>query len=398
MPMEIVDTLKGFRESTVSEDFFLRSVLRYRDWHIPVDDADRPVLWTLGDGGFVAAQSTPTSPDGSQTGWIEADGRHLIRNLPSDCAGVVFDLGTPAACVVMLDGSAETLAYWVSALDVEDALLNPVPGQVHSLLLHDWFLLRAAGGEPLVAEEGLFRVVHVFAAPDRLRDFIHSRPAYRQSSIAEVDGQTLFAELSTQADYDAIALHYGFEATEVVGPQAAALFADGIDGRSSARLLPARTTAEIHLFLDLEGASREGRTHQLEYRCDELVARYTATVAGSQRSWWFQLVEPTEDPLDLGVGPSRILCAGQLADLVRRRLQALPEGRLDDEDRLSAAGAARWAHELEKMLAGGSLPRSAVRTPDGSRYLREIPEMATAAWIGEAHRRAEFLAGQRGLS
>lgn len=395
MTARIVETLKGFRENTVSQDHFLRSVLRHPDWHIPVDEAGRPVLWTLGDRGFVAAQSAPVSPDGSGTRWTPSDGRNLIRNLPSDCAGVVFELGTPAACVIELDGSAETLAYWVSVLNTEDALLNPAPGQARSLLDHEWFLLRDADGEPLVDEVDSFRVVHVFTAPDRLRDFLQSRPAFRQSGIGSLDGRILFAELNARSDYDAILLHHGLDFTEVLGPQGAALFADGQDGRSTARVLAARTTAEIHLFLDLEGASRENRDHRLEYVGDELVARYSGTVAGSPRAWWFQPVGPAADPLDLGEGPSTILCAGQLADLVRRRLRGLPDDpeRPDNDDRAWAAGAARWADELAKMLVGEALPRSAVRTPDGSRYLREFPDMATAAWIGDAGRRARILAG-----
>lgn len=376
MESGIVDTLRAFRENTVAQDFFLRSVLRYPRWNIPVDDADHPLLWTLGDQGFVAAQSTPTSPDGSATLWMQVSGRHLVANLPSDCAGVVFELGSPAACVIELDGSSETLAYWVSVLDVEDALLKPAPGQKDSLLSHEWFVLRDNAGEALVDTEDPFRVVHVISAPDRARDFLLSRPVYRQSTIAGIDGRALFAELSTRSDYDAVLLHYGLDSTEVLGPRGPALFTDGVDGRSTARTLPARTVAEIHLFLDLEGASRQGRTHQLEYVDDELVARYTGTVAGSPRTWWFQPVGPAEDPLDLGTGPSPILCAGQLADLVRRRLHV--------GDQSTAAQAARWAHEVEKMLVDGALPRSAVRTPDGSRFLREFPEMATGAWIENA--------------
>jgi hypothetical protein len=395
--MTIVETLTAFRDNAITEDFFLRSVLRHRTWHIPADESDHPVLWTLGGRGFVAAQSTPTSPDGSQTSWMAMDGRHLVRNLPSDCAGVVFELGTPAACVIELDGSAETLAYWVSVLEVEDALLNPAPGQVSSLLSHEWFLLCTAGGDPLVEASDLFRVVHAISAPDRVRDFVHSRPVCRQSRIVSLLGQALFSKLRPRSDYDAILLHHGFEATEVVGPQGAALFDDGVDGRSSARVLAARTTAEIHLFLDLEGASRDGRTHQLEYLGQELVARYTARVAGSPRTWWFQPVSPSEDPLDLGSGRSAILCAGQLADLVRRLLRALPDGpaNLYPDDRLTAAGAARWAREIEKMLVEESIPRSAIRTPDGSRFVREFPEMTTAAWIRSARHHAETLAGTR---
>ena len=389
----IVETLRGFRENTVPQDFFLRSVLRHRSWHIPVDEAERPLLWTLGDRGFVAAQSTATSPDGSATLWMEVDGRHLVRNLPSDCAGMVFELGSPAACVIELDGSAETLAYWVSVLDVEDALLKPAPGQTDSLLAHEWFVLRSHSGEPLIDTVDPFRVVHLISAPDRARDFLQSRPAYRQSAIASIDGRTVFAELSNRSNYDAVLMHWGLDSTEVLGPQGPALFTHGVDGRSTARVLPARTIAEIHLFLDFEGASRQGRTHELEYLDGELVAHYRGTVAGSQRSWWFQPVGGDGDPLDLGPGPSSILCAGQLADLVRRRLKVLPDNpaRLDAEDRLSAAGAARWAFEVEKMLVDGSLPRSAVRTPDGSRFLRELPEMATGAWITKARRRAQML-------
>ena len=392
MSESIVDTLMGFRENTVSQDFFLRSVLRHPRWHIPVDRADHPVLWTLGEGGFVAAQSAPVSPDGSPVHWITVDGRHLIRNLPADCAGLVFELGTPAACVIELDGSADTLTYWASVLDVEDALLNPAPGQILSLLNHQWLLLRDAAGDPLVEEVDSYRVVHLFTAPDRLRGFIQSRPIYRQSSIADLDGRRLFEELSTRSTCDATLLHYGLDSTEVVGPNGAGLFVDNVDGRSCARILPARTIAEIHLFLDLEGASREGRIQQLEYLGDDLVAHYTGTVAGARRSWWFQLVQPTGDPADLGPGPSEILCAGQLADLVRRRLRALTDHRLDADELQRAAESERWVGELEKMLVGGSLPRSAVRTPDGSRYLREFPEMATAAWIGDAHRRVKVLA------
>jgi hypothetical protein len=77
------------------------------------------------------------------------------------------------------------------------------------------------------------------------------------------------------------------------------------------------------------------------------------------------------------------------------RIKAEPDGdrgleirwRLDD--RLLAAGAARWVDELEKILVDGTLPRSAIRTPDGSRYLREYPEMATPGWIDAAARRAK---------
>lgn len=392
--MDIVDVLTGFREGRVTQDFFMRAVLRHPGWQVPVDEHDHPLLWTLDGRDFLAAQSSPQSPDGSPTRWLACDGRHLVRHLPADCAGVVFGLGTPAASVIDLAESAPSLAHWVSVLDVEDALLNPQPGQADSLLDHQWYLLADATCGPLIEEVHPFLVAHVFSAGDRLRDFLAHRPAYRQSHIERRDGHALFAALSTRSDYDAIAVHYGLDSTELLGPRAAALFSEGIDGRSTARVMPARTIAEIHLFLDLEGASREDRTHQLEYLGEQLVARYTATVTGSRRTWWFEPVAATEDPQDLGAGPSPILCAGQLADLVRRRLRALPEdpAALDPDDRTAAGGAARWAGELEKMLDGAGLPRSAVRSPDGSRFLREIPQMATAAWIADARRRAQVLA------
>lgn len=393
--MGIVETLQGFREGTVPEDTFLRAVLRHPSWHVPVDDQNHPALWALGAQEFVAAQVAPRSPDGGDARWLEVDGRHLVRNLPADCAGVVFELATPAACVVERDASAEALAHWMSVLDAEDALAAPRPGQLGALLAHQWYVLCNADGDALADELGPYRVAHVFSATDRLRAFAERRPAYRQTQLVRVAGVALFAALSTRSDLDGVALHWGHEQTELLGPHAAGLMIQGVDGRSSARVLPARTIAEIHLFLDLEGCVRETRAHQLEYLGETLVARYSGTVAGGRRTWWFDVVEPTDDPLDLGVGASEILCAGQLADLVRRRLRALPDdpARVDGEGRLEAAGAARWAHELEKMLHEGALPRAAVRTPDGSRYLRELPELATAGWIHDARRRAEALAG-----
>ena len=393
-PPPIVEALAAHRAGTLAEDAFLRAVLRHPAWYVPVDGLDRPLLWTLGEQAFLAAQSRPNSPDGGEAQWLRVDGRHLVRHLPSDCGGVVFDLGTPAACVLERGPDGPAIAEMLGVLEVEDALAAPAPRQLQTLLAHAWFVLCGEGGEPLLDADGPHRVVHLASGADRMRRFVARRPADRGASIARAPGAALFARLARRADLDGVAVHWGDEETELLGPHAAGLFTSGVDGRSTARVLPARTIAELHLFLDLEGCSAEGRAHELGTLEGELVARYTGRAAQRQRSWHFQPVPPTADPLDLGPGASSILCAGQLADLLRRRLRVLPGDPwlLDATERQQAAVAARWAQELLKMTVDGCIPRSAVRSADGSRYLRELPEMGTVAWLVGAQRYAEALA------
>jgi len=187
----------------------------------------------------------------------------------------------------------------------------------------------------------------------------------------------------------------GFLDVPKVGPDFAGALGRGVDPRPGAGVLPARSVAEIHLWLDLAGASREGRTHVVERRPDGLAAVYEATFPMGRKRVAFAVTEPLRDPEDLGEGPSPLLCAGQLAVAVRARLLSLPDEpvRLTPANRADGAVAARWLWELEKMLEGDQIPRSALRTPVGARTFRERPEVRTRAWIERERRRAEALAG-----
>jgi hypothetical protein len=160
--------------------------------------------------------------------------------------------------------------------------------------------------------------------------------------------------------------------------------------------MPARTVAEIHLWLDLMGAARADRRSVVEQRGDELCAVYQ--VRWERTDWGrpaFTPCEPRPDPEDLGDGPTAILCAGLLADAVRTRLGGFSEDptAIRPEERARAALAARWLWELEKLLVGDEIPREALRTAEGARTFRTRPEVRTRAWIRRERARAEALAG-----
>jgi hypothetical protein len=162
--------------------------------------------------------------------------------------------------------------------------------------------------------------------------------------------------------------------------------------------LRARTIAEIHHFLDEQGMSREDRPHQLEYVGDTLVAHYFGPIIGHpQRSFRFFPVEPASDPLSFGAGKTEILCAGKLADLVRRRVADFgqPDYETWEGYPAYAAVAVRWTDELVKLLEPDldTLPRRTMRTFDGARFVREYPEIATRSWIVAAGDRARRIAG-----
>jgi hypothetical protein len=63
--------------------------------------------------------------------------------------------------------------------------------------------------------------------------------------------------------------------------------------------LPARSVDEIHLYLDIQGMPREGRSQRLESWGDELVSIYTGVVDG--REVEIPFVAP-EDRLAEGFG------------------------------------------------------------------------------------------------
>jgi hypothetical protein len=74
-------------------------------------------------------------------------------------------------------------------------------------------------------------------------------------------------------------------------------------------VLPSRTVAEIHLFLDLEGCSRD-RRHALVERNGALVAVYQTSINGQPVSYAFEPQEMAPSANAYGNGVSRLLTPG----------------------------------------------------------------------------------------
>lgn len=393
--------MSAYKAGELPEDALLRALVAWPSWFMPVDEHRRAVLWTIDERAWVAGMTERTSPDGEARQFLEMRGRHLVRNLPEDAQGLTFDLGRDNAVAVPREAFG-ALVEMANALDLDDALDHPAPGQERRFLEHAWLVLSRDGRPAVDGFRGL-ETVRIFTAQDEVRRYVEREPQHKGLDLRKVPGQTLFTHLAGRDDWDAVWIDAHREHVpggdahirEAYGPSMAADLAAGREFRAEARILPARTIAEIHLFLDQVGMV-ERREHALVSARDAtgaevLAARYEGAVLGSaRREYLFEPVVPTADPRDLGEGASQVLCAGKLADVLRRRLDLLPAdpAQVPPNEREFAAVAARWAFELLKLLEGPTIPRHAIRSPDGARFVRERPAIVTRAWLARAYRLA----------
>ncbi len=396
----VVVALFEYQAGARSEEELYRAILEHDTWYVPVTDASHALLWEIDGAFYLGAMHQEIGPYDEACTLMPMGARHLVNHLPSDVNGVAFDLGCPQALgLERADGRGmlDALREQANAQDVEALLSHPAEGDPSLFLDHEWLFL-ARDGIPSSEQYGGLTSICLFSAGPALRHFLAVMPHLADIQVKRASGHELFAHLAQRADFDAVWINAGRQpAWEPFGPSISYDLLEGRDPRPEARILPARTIAEIHLFLDLQNMAREGRWHQLEYADDELVAHYRGPIVGrDQRGFRFNLVEPSPDPLSYGPGHSRILCAGKLADLVRRRVADFPESYAwEPQQRYDyLLGTARWAAEVEKMLEPDLdiIPRRALRSAHGARFVRERPEIGTRSWLGRARRIAETLA------
>ena len=397
----VVRALLSYKDGEISDEQLFRAILDHPTWYVPVTESAHALLWEVGGTNYVVAMHDEVGPYGqTQHVLMPMGARHLIDHLPSDVQAVAFDLGYPQALGLEMDegqGMLDALREQANVQDVEALLNNPAEGDGSLLLDHQWLFL-ARDGVPAAEPYGGLLSICLFTAGPALRHFLERDPRFAELNVQSATGHELFAHLAERTDFDGIWINPGRRPVwEPFGPAISYDLLAGRDPRSEARILPARTVAEIHLFLDQENMAPEGRRHQLEYAGDELVAHYSGEIIGRDpRSYRFYPVEPTADPRSYGPGQTQILCAGKLADLVRRRLGDLTEtlGWAPNERREFLLGTARWAAEVEKLLEPDldALPRSSLRTAHGARFVREFPEIGTRAWLSRALRTVEALA------
>ncbi len=389
---ELRQLLARFTRGEVSADDALRAMLAFPSWRVWVDDDGRLETVDLDDGTtLVIAESAPDEGR-------EFDGRVLVREVAPRFGGVVFDPDEPWGAVFRPE-QLPTVARWATIVDLEQAIATPGPGQVETILQGPyWAVVTPGTSEPAVHRVDDVDVVTLLTAPDAVATF-ETTERFRGLATSPV-GREVWEGLARRSDYDGIRLNPLRPLSRVWPPHLPASLVRGLDPRPGATPLPARTVAEIHLWLDQHGARPDKRTHVLRSTAEGLVAVYRAWWDYEPRSIPFEPVEPADpakpepDPLDLGAGASRILCAGWLLGMARGALAGLPEdpARANATQQERAARAARLLFELEKLVEGDRVPFRALRTPEGAHLWHREPAAFTADAVRALRRRAEALA------
>ena len=153
-------------------------------------------------------------------------------------------------------------------------------------------------------------------------------------------------------------------------------------------MLVARSVAEAHLYLDLRGADRAGRTARLEARGDDLVSVYEADCGGVRKRFEFSIPVPEARDGTYGdAEPSSILGPGELvgwSDHVARTVPAdaaglPPADRAESRRRLRIA--ADCVEEAVKFIPADadSVPSEAFRSEYDRAVLAAEPGRFTRA-------------------
>jgi hypothetical protein len=404
--MNVIELLRAFKSQEIDENKFLRAVVGYPNWHVAVDERNCAKLWSVGDKTYIAVMAEPAGPgDGSHL-YLRMGGRHLVRHLPEDADGAGFEMSRPHGLGLTRDVWPQLLK-WANVLDsesrvteVEDRLTTPGPDQAELLHRHEWIVLCTEQGVPAAHRHGGVRSLVGFTREAALRTFLE-RGGADLSNLPRVH-MTLVELAETVGEavhFDAIRVNPGREPEwDPWPPGALADIRAGRDPRPEARILTARSIAELHHFLTQEGMSEHDRGHQLEYWNDTLVAHYHGTMLQRRaKSYRFEPVAPTPDPLLFGEGVSTLLCPGYILEVLDRRLGLLPTSASDvcADDRPFVAETARLADELVKLLGDHEcLPRSLLRTVRGAKFVRESCRIADRPSILNAHTRIRALAGR----
>src|SRR5436190_11219116 len=94
--MNPVHALQNFRASVIELPALFRALVAHPDWHIPVDAAGRPYLWSVSGADCIAAMAEPTMPGGTVPAkWLPMRGRHLVRHLDPAWVAIAFEAGHP---------------------------------------------------------------------------------------------------------------------------------------------------------------------------------------------------------------------------------------------------------------------------------------------------------------
>ncbi len=265
-------------------------------------------------------------------------------------------------------------------MTVAEAVARPQLGQLPLLLEHEWIAFEPVlAGEAFLfssqeqAESFVARLQH--PAPDvgdgwyEAAVVVHPTAAFREGRLlAPERGRELFARLAEVPELRLIRIDTRYSVLGGFVHEAL----EGRDPRPGASVLRARSIAEIHLYLDFNGAHE--REHELVYVDGELLARYG--------DFYFY---PVDSALAMGPGPTEILCGGLLAFHVRFKGDNAADFPPEIRERWKM-----WADEALKLVdpATDAIPREAIRTTYAeSSLLRMHPDLLSGERLREARGR-----------
>jgi len=271
--------------------------------------------------------------------------------------------------------------------DLENALENPDFNQVSIFLDFTWKVI--IRNDKVTGDYYNGKIVRqLFTTYGALDRYYEYAPDARDYEVREMKGTELFTHLDTLSEFDGV---YIDAYRNIDWPPFSLCdiheLASGREPRATAKILRARSIEEIHDFLSERGMFEQSRQHQMEYCGDDLVASYTGPIADvlnpRDLTFRFYPTDRASSPLEYGPGATEILCAGKLADVLRRQYEMFD--RLEPNLVDWATTVVRRANEIEKIFPDGVnvLPRETMRSIDGARFVREYPHIATREFVEE---------------
>ncbi|MFM2421703.1 MAG: hypothetical protein RL291_233 [Pseudomonadota bacterium] len=311
-----------------------------------------------------------------------------------------------------------------TADQIEAAISHPAPGQVSIFLDYEWLV-------PIVGEQpwGLYHAPpyttdYLFTRPERFEPLLVEnqrakafeanpyplttpdgwnviRPMKHHSALDQcvltpMRGREVFPRVLARGDYHTI--HINPSCGTYDDPRRngelrmpcgwTPLWAEGIDPRPEARILPVHSIAEIHVAMRQFHLVRDA-AHRLEYIDGVLAAVYEGNdINGKLRRQAFTLVEPQAEPRAFAQQCSEVLCGGQLAYMLDGRRWDL-KNNFHEGTRLKlheyTPDIVREIDEILKMLDGqvDQLPPRCFRTEFAPSFVARKPHVITGAWLRE---------------
>ncbi len=324
----------------------------------------------------------------------------------------------------------------ITADEIEVAIQNPALGQTEWFLDFEWLVPMVNGNAYGLYSTAPYTADYIFTRPERFeplradnqrgKEFEANpyplttadgwnliRPMRYQAALEEcrlvpVPGREIFKRVLARGDYHTIHINSGCGAFrqpylngELRMPCGwTPLWLDGIDPRPGARVAPARSVAEIRLYMRQMHMVREA-THRLEYIDGELAAVYTgADINGKEKQQAFTPVTSQPGARDFAAGASDILCGGNIAymlDSQRSTLESNFHAGTRAQLRENTPDIIREIDEALKMIdpATGQVPPRCFRTEFAPSFVMHKPPVITQRWLSETRQMfVEFECGR----